>query len=132
MAVQADSARPTESVESAYEYYKNTIDFMKWTTSLATGSVLWVAKDIAAVAGVAQWLVAISEGLLAASIVVGVVAAAQTLLVWSALRARKIPPAARPRQIAATIVLHVLLLGAGLLMYGAYALWPFFVFQMRG
>ncbi len=132
MAVQSESARPTESVEDAHEYFKNTIDFMKWTTSLATGSVLWVAKDIAAIAGVAQWLVAISEGLLAASIVVGVVAAAQTLLVWSALRAGKMPPATKPRQIATTIVLHVLLLGAGLLMYGAYALWPFFVFQMRG
>jgi hypothetical protein len=67
----------------AEAYLKGTIDFIKWSSTLAVAAILWIGNFITSAIGLSRTMSAISLVFLISSLVVAVLAARRVLIAWA-------------------------------------------------
>lgn len=67
----------------AEAYLKGTIDFIKWSSTLAVAAILWIGNFIASATGVSRMISAVSLLLLLISLIVAILAAKRVLTAWA-------------------------------------------------
>ncbi len=84
MITDKDIAEAGEREELLAEaYLKGTIDFVKWSSTLAVAAILWIGNFITSAMGLSRVMSALSLVLLISSLVVAILAARRVLIAWA-------------------------------------------------
>ncbi len=84
MITDKDIAEAGEREELlAQAYLKGTIDFVKWSSTLAVAAILWIGNFITSATGLSWAMSVLSLVLLIVSLVVAIFAARRVLIAWA-------------------------------------------------